>query len=335
MKRHLGDLDRRSIRWFVVAFLIATSSVFACQVPVFRYALERWQPDRYEIVVLHDQPLSAAQRGQLDELRASYLEAPKAANFEVHTIAMGDVEDEFLKALWQRHGKPGEPVLSLFYPRNAHEIPDRLAFASPLAGVQPQHVVDSPLRQKVAKRLGDGQSAVWIFVPCGRAKEDEQAFQTLVEHVKWNETNLELPPLEETEEEELLLKDIDIDLRIEFSVVTLEREDPKEQALLKMLLGSESDLEELDQPMAFPVFGRGRVLYALVGKGISEQTIGSASAFMVGPCSCQVKSQNPGFDLLMTYDWDEKVAGSMISDPLPETSSEPVLLTIPPGRSSR
>jgi len=47
----------------------------------------------------------------------------------------------------------------------------------------------------------------------------------------------------------------------------------KKQFLLKMLLASETDLAELINPMAFPVLGRGRVLYALVGKN-SEHTIG-------------------------------------------------------------
>ena len=84
--------------------------------------------------------------------------------------------------------------------------------------------------------------------------------------------------------------------------------------------------------MGFSVFGRGRVLYALVGKGIMPETIDTACAFMVGPCSCQVKNQNPGFDLLLSHDWESVTAGSMISDALPEETATPKLLTIPPGR---
>ena len=61
-------------------------------------------------------------------------------------------------------------------------------------------------------------------------------------------------------------------------------------------------------------------------------TIGVACKFIAGPCSCQVKNLNPGFDLLLSYNWDEAVDGSMISDAVPDESSEPVLLTIPPGR---
>ena len=43
--------------------------------------------------------------------------------------------------------------------------------------------------------------------------------------------------------------------------------------LLQMLLNTEDDLKTMKEPMAIPVFGRGRALYALVGKGINEETI--------------------------------------------------------------
>ena len=39
----------------IALLTIALASVaIACQVPVFRYALERWPADNYELVVLHD-----------------------------------------------------------------------------------------------------------------------------------------------------------------------------------------------------------------------------------------------------------------------------------------
>ena len=96
------------------------------------------------------------------------------------------------------------------------------------------------------------------------------------------------------------------DLKLSFSVVTLRAGDAAEKAFRETLLNSEDDLKELEhEPMAFPVFGRGRALNALVGKGINADMIDEASAFLSGPCSCQVKRQNPGFDLLTSVDWDQ------------------------------
>ena len=44
---------------FIVMVAGLTVSVaLACQVPVFRYALERWSADKFEVVILHDSPFS-------------------------------------------------------------------------------------------------------------------------------------------------------------------------------------------------------------------------------------------------------------------------------------
>jgi hypothetical protein len=88
---------------------------------------------------------------------------------------------------------------------------------------------------------------------------------------------------------------------------------------IEMLLSSEEDLrEEKPQTMAFPIFGRGRALYALVGKGINNDTIDAAGADLTGPCTCTVKEQNPGIDMLMPVAWDELVEKLPEADkPLP------------------
>ncbi len=59
--------------------------------------------------------------------------------------------------------------------------------------------------------------------------------------------------------------------------------------------------------MVFPIFGRGRVLYALVGEGIATATIEEASRFLAGACQCTVKADNPGVDVLISYPWNERV----------------------------
>jgi hypothetical protein len=74
---------------------------------------------------------------------------------------------------------------------------------------------------------------------------------------------------------------------------------------VRQLLGSEPDLAGLSEPMAFPVFGRGRVLYALVGAGITAENVRKAAEFLGGDCSCTVKRDNPGTDLLLIADWGE------------------------------
>ena len=326
----LQIMKRYRLPLTLLMILACGTAVLACNVPVFRYALERWPADLYEVVVLHDGPLDSEASRRVDALRRA--KSQSQANYNVRTIDVSETTDELLAKLWKQHGQKGKPIMALLYPRNAQEVPDRVVNVRDFDDAAIEHLVDSPVRQEVVKKLLSGDSAVWIFVPSGNEDQDALALKVLKEQVRRNQNELELPPQDELEADEFFLAETAIELRIGFSIVTLHRDDPKEQLLLEMLLGSEPDLKSLDQPMAFPVIGRGRALYALVGKGIFRDTIAMASSFVVGPCSCQVKDQNPGFDLLLAVDWDEKVGGSVISDPAPEKSAKPVLLTIPPGK---
>ena len=122
-------------------------------------------------------------------------------------------------------------------------------------------------------------------------------------------------------------------LRLAFSIVKVKRDDPAEAAFVAMLLASEEDLRGFqNEPMAFPIFGQGRALYALVGKGIRAETIDEAAQFLIGSCSCQVKEQNPGVDIAMAVDWrqmvkDQATPGqnlpelSAVADLLPQTAT--------------
>jgi hypothetical protein len=54
----------RTVLSAVLASLLlgAAGSSLACNVPVFRYALERWHPDDFEVTLLHHGPLRAGTR---------------------------------------------------------------------------------------------------------------------------------------------------------------------------------------------------------------------------------------------------------------------------------
>lgn len=311
---------------------LVASIAYACNVPVFRYAIERWPADPYELVVLHDDKLSAEDIAAVETLRKADLGADTPANFNVRTIEVDEVKDRLLQDLWNNRDQGNGPLLVTLYPRNAQEVPDRVVSVHPLSRKVVQRSIDSPMRQQLAKRLLSGDSAVWVFVPCGDKAQDEAALERLTVEVKKNQQSLELPPQDELEEDDLFQPENPIELRLGFSIMTLDRNDPKEAFFLEMLMGSEPDLESLEEPMAFPVIGRGRVLYALVGKGIFRDTVAMASRFVVGPCSCQVKEQNPGFDLLLAVDWDEKLGGAAISETPEKPTKGPILIDIPTGK---
>jgi hypothetical protein len=87
------------------------------------------------------------------------------------------------------------------------------------------------------------------------------------------------------------------------------------------------------------VFGLGRALLPLIGAGITQKNIYDAASFLAGPCSCEVKEQNPGFDLLLNADWDTLLSSnglSVASATVPSASipAEAEFVPIPTGSAA-
>lgn len=182
-------------------------------------------------------------------------------------------------------------------------------------------LVDSPVRQQIAERLGNGESAVWVLLECGDKEKDDAAAKFLDERLEYLAGVMSLPALDAQDIKNGLVSIPGDGLRLAFSTLRLKRDDPAESAFIAMLLASEPDLREFNEPMAFPIFGQGRVLYALVGKGIRVETVDRAAQFLIGSCSCQVKEQNPGVDIVMAVDWKKMVADQALpGQMLPELS---------------
>jgi len=289
-----------SLLCFVFCAVIFTFSsggpVYGCAVPVFRYALERWAPDAYEAVIIRRGPLAdndpaclllKGDQAELLNLRISTV--------DLETSAQGDIKELLGGAIPETL-----PALAVWYPRQkGRAAPFWTGQFTPAAV---EALIQSPKRQEMARRLTAGQTAVWIFVESGNSEKDKAAMQLINQ-----ELAAATKELQETAPE--LAEEMDIPkLSYEFSTLTISRSDPKEQMLLEMLLKSEPDLEDYsDKPIVFPVFGRGRVLFALVGEGINAENLREAVAFITGPCGCEIKMLNPGVDLLMAVNWDAAV----------------------------
>jgi hypothetical protein len=197
-------------------------------------------------------------------------------------------------------------------------------------------VFDSPARQEIVRRLGEGESAVWVLLECGDKPKDDAAMKILESRLEYLAGVLELPKLDEQDIRNGLVSLPNDGLKLAFSTLRIRRDDPAERAFVPMLLATEPDLKELKDPMVFPVFGQARVLYALIGKGIRHETIDRAASFLIGSCSCQVKEQNPGADLLITADWKKLLRDQSIGfQDLPKASeilrSMPEKVTISPS----
>lgn len=266
--------------------VLAASGARACPVPVYQYSLEHWKTDSYEAVVHAGETLSEDQLAAVACLESSAGGGEGAANLDLRREA----------------GASGAARIELFYPKaTGIRAP---VWTGDLSLATARALVASPLRERVGKALAERTSAVWILLESGDKAADDAAENTLRRELERAAKTLVIPETAEWGGET-----VKIDHKVNFKILRLGRGDPAETVLVEMLLASEPDLKSdfNDQPMAFPVYGRGLVLYALVGKGINASTIRSATEFLAGPCSCQIKAGNPGTDLLLAVDWEKVV----------------------------
>jgi len=91
----------------------------------------------------------------------------------------------------------------------------------------------------------------------------------------------------------------------ELGLVKVARDDPQEQWLIRSLFAMEAELKTEDVPMTFLVYGRCRALLPYLGEGITRENLLYEIEFITGACSCTVKEQNPGVDLLARQNWQE------------------------------
>lgn len=303
----------------------------ACNVPVFRFALERWRGDSYQAVLFHRGPLNENDRAII----APWTEEPgeSLVNVVCRAIDVDKLDEAGDRDLFESQQGVQFPWLVVRYPEHLHiETP---IWAGPLSADAVARLTDSPVRQELVRRLTAGQTAVWLLLESGASEIDKAAAARLTEELPKLEQKLKLPELSDSPDDELHLA---TPLRVSFSLLTVPRNEA-EQGLVEMLLHSESDLAERGEPLVFPVFGRGRALLPLVGAGITAENIHDSAAFLVGPCSCQVKAQNPGFDLLLQADWDNLLArggvplvAAAASAPPPDKAE---LVPIPSGAPSQ
>ena len=301
-------------------------SVCACNVPVFRYALQRWQPDPYEALVLHRGPLDEQHVGLVQILEDVIGDDDAPANLAVRTVDLDQLPDDDAQELLEEADAPDElPWLLVRYPPLTRT--DRPAFHGPLDDSAVRALVDSPARRELVRRIGDGHSAVWVLVASGVRVQDEAAAQLLRERLRhlestadlsardWYAPDPSLPPQPDTSR----AAQPPHQLRLQLSVVTVSRDDPAERAFVSMLINSEPGLHEFDEPIAIPVYGRGRAHFALVGQGIAEENIDDTCDFIAGACSCEIKAENPGADMLIRANWELLVSSQDVAEKvLPE-----------------
>jgi hypothetical protein len=165
-----------------------------------------------------------------------------------------------------------EPYWGLYYEDrfiSRYNSPDEL-----------RNLASSPLREKVAAELMAGKLCVMVYLKCDNKVKDDKGFQTLQKAI------------------------LNSPFRKIITVFELSRGSKEEAHFASLLLNVEDDLKTINEPMLFGVFGRFKALEPLLGKGISEENIGLMIDYLTAECSCLIKDDLPGTDILFTDNWE-------------------------------
>ncbi len=332
----------------------------ACQVPVFRYVLERWRPETYQVLVYHRGPLAEPAQAALKILREGSIDDTGKGNYGVELV---EVNEPGNQAKYPPCPSSAVlPCMTVYYPsRDASWLP---AWSGQLTADNVRLFQDSPLRQQLARQLQQGLTAVWVLVECGQRERDEQAARSLTELLQKLEKTLELPRDPDADPKE------QPNLRIAFSVLRVSRQDRGEMLLRDLVLNADRNYPDQEllltlgamgrgqtlglmpglgmaatvlstaldrripnqiQPLAFAIFGRGRVLGPIPGTLIGEETVGEIARFLISSCSCEIKDNMPGFDLMISSDWEiQPLEESTGPPPLPSLGQVAAASASPP-----
>jgi hypothetical protein len=316
-----------------VVALFWAATALACNVPVFRYALERWQNDLYHVVVFHKGDLSADDKKRVDDIGGRSTLEGGTTNLEVTTVDVAQPFEPGFEDLWKTVPKGASLPFVLLQARMGREK-TLTVWESPLSDVNLDKLTQSGDRQEIVNRLLKGHSAVWVVLP----GKDEVATHNTVNLIETELNRLqdELPlpegigqPGSEVYSE--------IPLTLRFSVYVL-KPGAEADALLPEMMRRVAPAAAADgQSLVAPIFGRGRAVDIIPGDRVDEGTVEDLSKFICGACSCQVKEQNPGFDLLMSVPWNERLFAPDLIPPkdTPKRQKAAELLAIAPGPTKK
>lgn len=300
---HCSELRKWSFTLLLVVMLFVNHSASACSIPVFRYALDRWPADAYRLEV------SAADAK--DEAVAKFLRnLGTSSPYNIEGVRL-PAEATGPSRLLAPAGKDGQRAEVWSGALNAEIL---------------GQFVNSPIRQRLVEDMLAGTSGVWVFVESGDKAADDVAVAKLEKRLRYLENVAQLPRIDPNDPTSKLGPGPK--LQVKFTVERVTKADANEAMFLKMLAGSKATEEMTKGSWLAAVFGRGRVLGSWPVTGFGDEQVEEVCLFLLGACSCQVKNLNPGWDLLLSADWE---AGLEKADRLAKANEveEPVAVEEP------
>lgn len=309
MKEPLQTQHRPPLLIILLIFfsLASSSSTWACDVPVFRYALERWSADPYGCLIIEDHPLNDEETEVLEELKKWSIGDERQINLWIGKMSREDMKGSGFGTISEQFPKGEKNQMVLVYPQVAGI--SKAIWAGPINQTSAQILWNSPERKDIVTELSSGTSAVFYYLESGNAEKDQEIQTFLKSSFEILQNGFSLPQtvISRTSSEipddpsNRLRTDVPFKLEFKLKSLPLKTQDP---ILRNMLHGLEEGLPA-DAPMVFAIFGRGRTIGPITGENLNKEVLLQLASYLCGRCSCQVKAQNPGIDILLNQNWDK------------------------------
>lgn len=336
MNRPCGSTSIRTMAVWIAVALGLGEPASACAIPVFRYALERWQSDLFEVDVFHRGPLSPMDRAAVSALEDHSTTNGGNVNLEVVLCDIETTLAEDLQTVWMGLAEPSAPYAVVRAPGGRSGSP--VIWKGPLANI-PQSWGDTSTERELQRRLLAGDSIVWVVLAGQNATDSDQVTKTMLGQFPTLAEEIPLPPGIGLPGSQLMSA---IPLEMRFSAMNVSYHDAAATWLRRCAMAMSRAPVTAADTLVLPVFGRGRALTPLKPEDVDAESLEELSRFLCGACSCQVKELNPGFDLLLAINWDEQLFdpnATPITSPSEKAASpasdEPELVSIPQGMNSQ
>lgn len=295
-----------AIRLLAIVGVFAAAATIACETPVYRYAMYRWQPAPYEVYFFHDADPEDQHKQVADLLESFGRGSDTPANIAYLTVNIAEDKElasvpPDVKKAWEAREDKSLPAYFISTPYGVGLAFEKLDTATVKA------LIESPARKSLAAQLETGKLGVFVMLTGNdeaETKQTEETMTDLVDEVRSGKVSLYVSPTEADDAEEGEEAKGNTDL----GFIQIDRNNEEEKWFVRSLLAMEPELDKEERPMVFLVYGRARALLPYIGKGITRENLLREIEFVSGACSCTVKEQNPGVDLLVRYDWESAAA---------------------------
>ena len=266
--------------------------MFACSVPVFRYALEYWHPDPYQIILKFDPSQTNNSKEIVDEIKKHR----QNRSFILKKIKTSQSNEQII----------------LKYPASTR-IQENV-YENSLTKENFIKILQSPVRQKLIDKITGGDSLIFLLLEGSNKKQNNHIANIILKNIPILENEIKLPhEYADIPKEDLQIYNTNIVFKL--SMMRLSRTNSEENVFINILTRSlPESIYKKSQPIVFPIFGRGRMLAAIREKNLNTETLRRWCEYIAGECSCEIKSRNPGFDTFIPIGWNLEEKKELISE---------------------